>query len=161
MIGKSEIAYFGAGCFWGVEVTFRSVQGIISTAVGYQGGHTLYPTYEDVCSGETNHVEVVAVTFNPDQVSYEQLLDVFWQSHDPTTPNRQGPDIGSQYRSALFYVTDSQKQQALQSKHSLELDKNYRKPIVTEIGSAADFYLAEEYHQQYLEKRGLASCRQR
>ncbi len=158
LIGKSEKAYFGAGCFWGVEVAFRSVRGVLSTAVGYQGGHTLYPTYDDVCSGETNHVEVVAVTFDPDQVSYEQLLEIFWQNHDPTTPDKQGPDVGSQYRSAIFCVNDSQKQQAHQSKQLLEQSKRFRKTIVTEITFAGDFYLAEEYHQQYLEKRGLASC---
>lgn len=156
---RSEIAYFGAGCFWGVEAAFRKLEGVKSTAVGYQGGHTLYPTYEDVCDGDTNHVEVVAVTFNPDQITYQQLLAAFWQNHNPTTPNRQGADIGTQYRSAIFYTSEKQQQLALASKAELETNKSFSAPIVTEIVPATDFFIAEDYHQQYLEKRGLANCR--
>jgi len=159
MAGTSEIAYFAAGCFWGVEAAFREVQGVLSTTVGYQGGTFMNPSYDDVCSGETRHAEVVAVSFDSGQVSYETLLDVFWASHNPTTLNRQGPDVGSQYRSAIFYTSDVQKQSAENSKAALEQRKTYPGPIVTEIMRATDFYPAEDYHQQYLEKRGLATCR--
>ncbi len=136
-------ATLGAGCFWGVEAAFRQIDGVISTAVGYSGVHTPNPTYRDVCSDETGHAEVVQIEFDPAKISYEKLLDVFWENHDPTTLNRQGPDVGSQYRSAIF---------------SHEASKRFRRPIVTEIEPAADFHRAEDYHQQYLEKRGLASC---
>jgi len=159
MSGQSEVGYFAAGCFWGVEAAFRQVKGVLSTAVGYQGGHTLNPNYEQVCSGTTDHAEVVAVTFNPGEVSYEQLLSVFWSKHDPTTLNRQGPDIGTQYRSAIFYASDSQKEAAEKSKGALEKAGVFSSPIVTEITRAGDFFMAEDYHQQYLEKRGLATCR--
>ncbi|WP_169543479.1 peptide-methionine (S)-S-oxide reductase MsrA [Sneathiella aquimaris] len=158
MPAESEIAYFAAGCFWGVEAAFRNVSGVISTAVGYQGGDSLNPTYQDVCRGDTNHAEVVRVIFDPARVDYQKLLSVFWDNHNPTTLNRQGPDIGTQYRSAIFYVNDAQKELAEQSKSQLEQAKVFSKPIVTEILKAPDFFMAEDYHQQYLEKRGLATC---
>ncbi|MCG8490725.1 MAG: peptide-methionine (S)-S-oxide reductase MsrA [Sneathiellales bacterium] len=158
MSGQKEVGYFAAGCFWGVEAAFRQVKGVVSTAVGYQGGHTLNPNYEQVCSGATDHAEVVAVTFDPAQVSYEQLLSVFWSKHDPTTLNRQGPDIGTQYRSAIFYASDAQKDAAEKSKEALDKAGVFSSPIVTEITRAGDFFMAEDYHQQYLEKRGMASC---
>jgi len=158
MTEKTEIAYFAAGCFWGVEAAFRQVQGVLSTAVGYQGGDTLNPSYQDVCTGRTNHAEVVAVTFDPSIVAYAQLLSVFWQNHNPTTLNRQGPDVGTQYRSAIFYRTDEQKELAESSKQALDQAKVFPNPIVTEITKAGDFFMAEDYHQQYLEKRGLATC---
>jgi peptide-methionine (S)-S-oxide reductase len=153
-----ERATFGAGCFWGVEAAFRQIDGVISTAVGYSGGHTSNPTYRDVCSDETGHAEVVQVEFDAAKVSYEKLLDVFWENHDPTTLNRQGPDLGSQYRSAIFFHSPAQEEAARRSKGLLEASKRFRRPIVTEIEPAADFHPAEDYHQQYLEKRGLASC---
>src|SRR6266853_5466048 len=153
-----EKATFGAGCFWGIEAAFRQVHGVKSTAVGFMGGTLNDPTYEDVCSGRTGHAEVVQVEFDPSQVTYEQLLAVFWENHDPTTLNRQGPDVGTQYRSAVFYHTPEQQAAALASKEKLEGEKRFRRPIVTEIEPAADFHRAEDYHQQYLEKRGLASC---
>ena len=151
-------ATFGAGCFWGVEAAFRRVPGVLATAVGYMGGKTKNPTYEDVCSDETGHAEVVEVSYDPGRVSYEDLLHVFWTNHDPTTLNRQGPDVGRQYRSAIFYHSPEQQAAASSSKEELQTSGRYRKPIVTEITPAAEFYRAEEYHQQYLEKRGLASC---
>jgi peptide-methionine (S)-S-oxide reductase len=151
-------ATFGAGCFWGVEAAFRQVKGVKSTAVGYMGGELDNPTYQDVCSDQTGHAEVVEVTFDASQVSYDQLLKVFWENHDPTTPNRQGPDIGSQYRSVIFWHDAEQETAAKASKERLEQDGGLRRPIVTEIVPAATFWRAEDYHQQYLEKRGLASC---
>ncbi|MEI6914795.1 MAG: peptide-methionine (S)-S-oxide reductase MsrA [Armatimonadota bacterium] len=153
-----EIATFGAGCFWGVEATFRSVPGVKETAVGYSGGRTTNPTYQDVCSHATGHAEVVRVTYNPAEVSYRQLLDTFWASHDPTLINRQGPDIGDNYRSVIYYHTDQQKQEAEGSKSSLDSSAKYSRPIATQIESAVEFWQAEEYHQQYLEKRRMASC---
>lgn len=153
-----EIATFGAGCFWGVEEKFRTMSGVVSTAVGYMGGETEHPTYQDVCTDDTGHAEVVYIEFDPSRVSYQQLLDVFWKSHNPTTRNRQGPDIGSQYRSVIFYYSDEQKQIAEQSKKDLDDARVYPHPIVTEIMPAAPFYRAEEYHQQYLAKRGLNNC---
>ncbi len=153
-----EKATFGAGCFWGVEAAFRQIDGVISTAVGYAGGLTANPTYRDVCSDETGHAEVVEVEFDPARASYEQLLDVFWENHDPTTLNRQGPDVGSQYRSAIFFHSPLQEAAAKASKARLEAAKRFRRPIVTAIEPAQTFYRAEDYHQQYLEKRGLASC---
>jgi peptide-methionine (S)-S-oxide reductase len=153
-----EKATFGAGCFWGVEAAFRQIDGVISTAVGYCGGHTPNPTYRDVCSDETGHAEVVKIEFDPTKVSYEKLLDVFWENHDPTTLNRQGPDVGSQYRSAIFFHSPVQEEAARRSKVRLEASKRFRRPIVTEIEPAADFHRAEDYHQQYIEKRGLAPC---
>ncbi|HSS45225.1 MAG TPA: peptide-methionine (S)-S-oxide reductase MsrA [Thermoanaerobaculia bacterium] len=154
----SEKATFAAGCFWGVEAAFRQIQGVIETAVGYGGGETKNPTYEDVCTDETGHAEVVQVEFDPTKVSYEKLLDVFWENHDPTTMNRQGPDIGTQYRSAVFFHTPEQEKAARASKARLEASGRHKRPIVTEIAPAAEFHRAEEYHQQYLEKRGLSTC---
>lgn len=151
-------ATFAAGCFWGVEAAFRQVRGVLATRVGYTGGHLFEPTYKDVCSGRTGHAEAVEVTFDPDKVSYEELLDVFWANHDPTTRNRQGPDIGHQYRSAIFPHDDEQGKAAVVSKERLEASGKLRRPIVTEITPASTFWQAEEYHQQYLEKRGLAHC---
>lgn len=154
-----EKAYFAAGCFWGVEASFREVTGVTATAVGYMGGHTENPTYKEVCTDRTGHAEAVEVVFDPQVVSYDDLLDVFWKSHDPTTLNRQGPDVGSQYRSAIFFTTQAQDQQARTSKAALEKARRFRRPIVTEILPAPVFYKAEEYHQQYLEKKGLPHCR--
>ncbi len=153
-----EKATFAAGCFWGVEAAFRQVQGVKSTTVGYTGGSLENPTYKDVCSGRTGHAEAVEVEYDPSVVSYEELLRVFWENHDPTTLNRQGPDIGTQYRSAIFYHTPEQEAAARASKERLESSSRYRSRIVTEIKPATPFYRAEEYHQQYLEKRGLAHC---
>jgi len=151
-------ATFGAGCFWGVEAAFRKVGGVSSTSVGYLGGSLKNPTYEDVCSGRTGHTEVVQVEYDPALVSYEDLLNVFWASHDPTTLNRQGPDIGTQYRSAIFFHDAQQQVAAIASKEKLQSGGRYKNPIVTEITPATEFYAAEDYHQQYLEKRGLAHC---
>jgi len=154
----SEMVTFGAGCFWGIEAAFRRVPGVIDTAVGYSGGHMRNPTYEDVCTDETGHAEAVQVTFDPAKVSYEQLLDVFWGIHDPTQVNRQGPDFGAQYRTAIFFHSPEQEAAAKKSKATLEASGKFRRPIATEITPAAPFYRAEEYHQRYLEKRGAASC---
>jgi peptide-methionine (S)-S-oxide reductase len=151
-------ATFGAGCFWGVEAAYRQIKGVISTAVGYSGGTYDRPSYKDVCTGRTGHAEVVEVTYDPSRVSYEDLLKVFWDNHNPTTLNRQGWDIGTQYRSAIFFHTPEQKAAALASKQALDASGKYRKPIVTEVEPASEFYMAEDYHQQYLEKRGLSSC---
>ena len=151
-------ATFGAGCFWGVEAAFRRVDGVVSTQVGYAGGRTADPTYEQVCSGRTGHAEAVEVTYDPARVSYDDLLRVFWENHDPTTPNRQGPDVGEQYRSAVFFHSPEQEAAAKASVASLEAAKRFRRPIVTQIVPAGPFYRAEEYHQQYLEKRGQATC---
>jgi peptide-methionine (S)-S-oxide reductase len=153
-----ETATFAAGCFWGVEDTFRNTPGVISTRVGYTGGALNNPTYRDVCSDCTGHAEAVEVTYDPARVSYEELLKVFWENHDPTTLNRQGPDAGTQYRSAIFYHSPEQQTAAQRSKEQLENSGAFRRPIVTEIVPAAEFWQAEEYHQQYLEKRGLAHC---
>ncbi len=153
-----EKATFGAGCFWGVEATFRQMPGVVSTAVGYEGGALDNPTYKDVCTDRTGHAEVVEVEYDPEKVTYEDLLKVFWQNHDPTTLNRQGPDVGTQYRSVIFYHTPEQQKSAQASKEALERSKTFRRPIVTQIEPAGEFWRAEEYHQQYLEKRGLASC---
>ena len=152
-------ATFGAGCFWGVEAAFRQVEGVKSTSVGYTGGSLESPTYADVCSGMTGHAEAVEVIYDPATVSYEELLEVFWSCHDPTTPDRQGPDIGTQYRSAIFFHDPEQEAAAHASKLKLDDGGHHPSPIVTEIASAATFYRAEDYHQQYLEKRGLASCK--
>ena len=153
-----EKATFGAGCFWGVEAAFRQVNGVKATTVGYAGGTLENPTYKDVCSGRTGHAEVVEVEFDPAQVSYEELLKVFWDNHDPTTLNRQGPDVGEQYRSAIFYHTPEQEAAARASKAALEQSGTYRRAIVTEITPAPTFYRAEDYHQQYFEKRGISHC---
>ena len=152
----TERAVFGAGCFWEVEAEFRKIKGVVSTAVGYSGGRFKNPAYENVCTGQTGHAEVVEVEYDPSQVTYDQLLEVFWSIHDPTTPNRQGPDIGTQYRSAIFYRTAEQKAAAEASKERLQKGGRYKRPIVTEIAPASEFYRAEEYHQQYFEKRGGA-----
>ncbi|MBA4603471.1 peptide-methionine (S)-S-oxide reductase MsrA [Thermoactinomyces mirandus] len=154
-----EIATFGAGCFWGVEETFRKIPGVINTSVGYMGGTTENPTYEDVCTDQTGHAEVVRVEYDPEQVSYEELLDVFWNNHNPTTLNRQGPDVGTQYRSIIFYHSPAQKKAAEESKRRLEQSGKWKKPIVTRIEPAAKFWRAEEFHQRYLQKRGLNHCR--
>ena len=153
-----EKATFGAGCFWGVEAAFRQVPGVTQTAVGYLGGTLKNPTYKDVCTGRTGHAEVVEVTYDPARVSYEDLLNVFWTNHNPTTLNRQGPDVGTQYRSAIFFHSDTQRDAATASKGALEKSGKFRQPVVTEITPTTPFYVAEDYHQQYLEKRGLASC---
>lgn len=153
-----ELATFGAGCFWGVEAAFRQIPGVIDTAVGYSGGKMENPTYRDVCTDTTGHAEVVQVTFDPSQLSYEQLLNVFWQSHDPTQVNRQGPDFGKQYRTAIFYHSPEQAETARKSKAALDASGKFRKPIATEITPAGTFWRAEEYHQRYLEKRGASSC---
>jgi peptide-methionine (S)-S-oxide reductase len=155
---QQEKATFGAGCFWGVEVAFRQVPGVVDATAGYLGGTLPNPTYQDVCTGRTGHAEVVEVTFDPSRVTYEDLLDVFWNSHDPTTLNRQGPDRGTQYRSAIFYHDEPQKAAAEASKERLGATGRFPRPIVTEITPTSTFYRAEEYHQRYLEKRGLASC---
>lgn len=149
-------ATFGAGCFWGVEAEFRRLEGITATAVGYSGGQTRDPTYKEVCTDRTGHAEVVQVDYDPARISYEKLLEVFWNCHDPTQRNRQGPDIGSQYRSVIFYHDDAQQAAALASKE--KESGRYRKPIATEIVPAGQFYRAEEDHQQFFEKRGLTSC---
>jgi len=151
-------ASFGAGCFWGVEAAFAQIPGVKKTAVGYQGGTLKNPSYEDVCSGGTGHAEVVHVEYDPAKVSYDKLLDLFWAEHDPTTPNRQGPDVGTQYRSVIFYYTPEQKAAAEAAKAKLEKSGHFRRPIVTQIVAAPEFYRAEEYHQRYLEKRGQRSC---
>ncbi|HEV8131998.1 MAG TPA: peptide-methionine (S)-S-oxide reductase MsrA [Acidobacteriota bacterium] len=154
-----EKATFAAGCFWGVEAAFRQLEGVTSTQVGYTGGALENPTYEDVCTDRTGHAEAVELEYDPSQVSYDRLLDEFWNVHDPTTPNRQGPDVGTQYRSAIFFHTPEQRSAALVSKGNLEKSGRHKKPIITEIVPASEFYRAEEYHQQYLEKRGMSSCR--
>ena len=158
MTTATEKAIFAAGCFWGVEAAFRQVPGVTATRVGYTGGTVAHPTYEMVCTDRTGHAEAVEVTYDPERVSYEELLDVFWSSHNPTTRNRQGFDVGSQYRSAIFFRTPEQKGSARASKERLEAQGRWRNPIVTEIVPASEFYEAEDYHQQYLEKRGRASC---
>jgi peptide-methionine (S)-S-oxide reductase len=151
-------ATFGAGCFWGVEEEFRKVPGVLETAVGYAGGKKDNPTYEDVCSDDTGHAEVVEVEYDPARVSYDQLLDIFWNNHNPTTLNRQGPDVGTQYRSAIFFHTPEQQEAAKASKERLEKGGRFGRPIVTEITPASRFWRAEEYHQRYFEKRGGGSC---
>jgi peptide-methionine (S)-S-oxide reductase len=153
-----EKATFAAGCFWGVEATFRKIDGVVESAVGYCGGTLDNPSYEDVCSGTSGHAEVVQLDYDPEKVSYEQLLAVFWSCHDPTTPNRQGPDVGTQYRSVIFSHSAEQEAAALASKQVLDADGNYARRIVTEIVPAGTFHRAEEYHQRYLEKRGGDAC---
>ena len=151
-------AIFAAGCFWGVEATFRQIPGVRATRVGYTGGQMSNPTYKDVCNDDTGHAEAVEVEYDPAQVSYAKLLDTFWENHDPTQLNRQGPDFGSQYRSAIFFTTPDQEKEAIASKQKREQSGTYRKQIVTQIVPEVTFYPAEDYHQQYLEKRGLATC---
>lgn len=154
----TEKATFGAGCFWGVESTFREVEGVVDAAVGYEGGHTVNPTYKDVCTDATGHAEVIQVDFDPSKVSYDALLQVFWTSHDPTQVNRQGPDFGTQYRTVIFYHTPEQQQAAQRSKEALEKSGRFSRPIATQIVPAQTFYRAEDYHQQYLAKRGVRHC---
>jgi peptide-methionine (S)-S-oxide reductase len=156
-----EKATFAAGCFWGVEEAFRQVKGVVSTAVGYTGGSFNNPRYEDVCSGKTGHAEAMEIEYDPSRVSYDELLTVFWENHDPTTLNRQGPDIGTQYRSAIFFHTPEQKAAAIASKENLQKSGRYKNPISTEITPASQFYRAEDYHQQYVEKRGSVHRTQR
>jgi peptide-methionine (S)-S-oxide reductase len=153
-----EKATFGGGCFWHVEEAFRHLKGVISTTVGYMGGTLKNPTYEDVCTHKTGHAEVVEITYDPGKISYEDLLTVFWDIHDPTTKNRQGADVGTQYRSVIFYHTLEQKTTAETSKENLEKTRKDKKKIMTEITKATTFYPAEEYHQHYLAKHGLAAC---
>ena len=153
-----EKATFGAGCFWGVEAAFRQVKGVASTEVGYSGGWKEQPTYKDVCYGRTGHAEIVQVTYDPSVVPYDKLLDVFWEIHDPTTLNRQGPDVGEQYRSVIFFHNTEQEAAARASKEALGRSGIHKRDIVTQIEPAAPFYIAEEYHQQYFEKQGISHC---
>ena len=150
----TEKAIFGAGCFWGVEAEFRKVEGVIEATSGYSGGYTENPTYGDVCSGATGHAEVVEVEYDPSKVSYEELLEVFWQNHDPTQLNRQGPDVGTQYRSVIFFLSPEQETAAHASKEKAQ--ERFKKPITTQIKPASEFYRAEDYHQRYFEKNRLA-----
>jgi len=155
---KQEKALFAAGCFWGVEEAFRKIPGVVDVAVGYTGGHLESPTYKSVCGGGTGHAEAVEVVFDPGKVAYEKLLDAFWEMHDPTTMNRQGPDMGAQYRSAIFYLNDDQKRAAEVSKDALDRSGKLKNPVVTEITKAGPFWRAEEYHQRYFEKNGGGMC---
>jgi peptide-methionine (S)-S-oxide reductase len=155
---ETQKATFGAGCFWGVEETFRKLKGVTDTAVGYAGGTKENPTYEDVCTDQTGHAEVVQVEFDPAKISYPELLDVFWANHNPTMLNRQGPDVGTQYRSVIFYHSPEQKAAAEESKAALAKSGRFKREIVTQIEPAPKFFRAEEYHQRYLEKRGLSHC---
>lgn len=156
--GKMEKATFGAGCFWHVEEAFRHIDGVVSTRVGYMGGDTKSPSYREVCTHTTGHAEVVEVIYDPARVSYDRLLAVFWEEHDPTSVNRQGPDVGDQYRSAIFYHTEEQRKKAERSKEALQKSRRYKLPVATDITPATTFWMAEEYHQQYLEKHGKAAC---
>ena len=155
---ESQTATFGAGCFWHIEETFLRTPGVTKTEVGYMGGMTENPTYEDVCSHATGHAEVVQVTYDPAKIPYDDLLKIFWDNHDPTTKNRQGPDIGDQYRSVIFIYNKEQERLAKESKEKIGKSGQFSRPIVTEIVPAMPFYKAEEYHQQYLRKHGLDSC---
>jgi len=158
---KTEKAIFAAGCFWGVESSFRKLlgKGVVSTRVGFTGGTLKDPTYKDVCSNTTGHAEAVEITYDPEEISYQELLDIFWSIHDPTTLNQQGPDVGSQYRSAIFFTTPDQEALARKSKNALAKSNKYKKSITTEITAAQVFYPAEDYHQQYFEKKGIkAGC---
>ena len=157
-VQKLETAVFAAGCFWGVEESLRKVKGVKNTQVGYAGGLYLNPTYEDVCGGGSGHAEAVEVQYDPSEVSYSELLEVFWSIHDPTTPNRQGPDVGSQYRSVVFYHNAEQEKLARKSKMDLEHSGKFKNPVVTEITPASTFWRAEEYHQRYVEKGARAVC---
>lgn len=155
---KTEKAAFAAGCFWGVEDVFSRLEGVLSTRVGYMGGDVEYPSYQEVCTGTTGHAETVEITFDPETISYRELLNVFWRIHDPTTPNRQGPDVGEQYRSVIFYTTPEQKVEAQKSLEDMNKSGKYPNPIVTQIMPYTTFYEAEEYHQKYLQRRGGGSC---
>jgi peptide-methionine (S)-S-oxide reductase len=156
---KTAVATFAAGCFWGVEAKFRQVPGVVDAMVGYTGGHTEHPTYKQVCTGTTGHAEAVQVTYDPAKVTYEALLEVFWNIHNPTTANRQGPDVGSQYRSAIFYHAQEQEAAARKSKAALQVSGRWgERTVVTQIEPAGPFWRAEEYHQRYLEKKGLGTC---
>jgi peptide-methionine (S)-S-oxide reductase len=155
---KPMLATFGAGCFWGVEEVFRTTPGVTKTTVGYEGGQMENPTYEDVCTDATGHAEVVQIEFDPSKVTYERLLDIFFSNHNPTTLNRQGPDVGTQYRSAIFYHDEAQKKQAEAAKEKWNTSGRWDKPVVTSLEKAQVFYKAEDYHQQYLAKRGLSTC---
>jgi len=157
----TEKTTFAAGCFWGVEETFRQVTGVVNTTVGYTGGHTENPTYKDVCSGRTGHAEAVLVEYDPTRVSFEQLLKIFWECHDPTQQNRQGPDIGEQYRSAVFFHTPAQEKAALAARDALQAGLKDGRTVATQIAPAGPFWRAEDYHQRYFEKRGGGSCRSR
>jgi peptide-methionine (S)-S-oxide reductase len=159
--GDTQVAGFAAGCFWGIEQEFRKEKGVVATAVGFSGGHTQNPTYTQVCTENTGHAETVMVEYDSSVVRYERLLQLFWELHDPTTPGRQGPDVGDQYRSVIFYHTPEQKAAALASRDTLQRSGELRNPIVTEIVPAKEFYKAEEYHQQYVEKGGIAFCHRR
>lgn len=157
---ETEIAAFGAGCFWGTEAAFSQLKGVVSVSVGFMGGHTKNPSYEEVCADKTGHTEVALIEYDPGQLSYEKLLDIFWSIHDPTTSNRQGPDVGSQYRSIIFYYTPKQEKAILASKKKLEQSARFTSPIVTEIVPAGEFYKAEDYHQHYYQKHGIKpTCR--
>ena len=156
---EPRTATFAAGCFWGVEEAFRKIPGVMATEVGYAGGTTGNPRYEDVCTGRTGHAEAVRILYDPEVVTYQMLLDTFWSIHDPTQKDRQGPDIGTNYRSVIFYHDREQKEAALRSREELERSGRFRRPVVTEIAPATDFWRAEEYHQQYHEKQGGAGCR--
>ncbi|MCZ6670623.1 MAG: peptide-methionine (S)-S-oxide reductase MsrA [Acidobacteria bacterium] len=156
---NTEKATFAAGCFWGVEAVFRNVPGVTDVTVGYTGGSAIDPSYQEVCAGTTGHAEAILVTFDPETVSFEKLMEVFWESHDPTTLNRQGPDIGSQYRSAVFFHTPEQEKVAARSKEELSRSGRLARPIATEITPAGRFFPAEEYHQRYLEKRDKSNCK--
>jgi len=153
-----EKATFGAGCFWGVETAFRQIKGVKATAVGYMGGKLNDPTYQDVCTDRTGHAEVVEVEFDPSQIAYDELLDVFWSNHNPTTLNRQGPDVGTQYRSVIFYLSPEQKSAAEASREKIDMSGRFSRPVVTQIEPAPRFWRAEEYHQRYLQKRGQSHC---
>lgn len=155
---RTDKAIFAAGCFWGIEAGFKSINGVISTTVGYTGGSFTNPTYKDVCSGNTGHAEAVLIEYDPNKISYEELLNIFWKIHNPTTLNRQGPDIGSQYRSAIFYTSEEQKIEAVASRKKLEESKVFKNKIITDISIASEFYTAEEYHQNYYEKTGMSKC---
>jgi len=150
-----EKAYFGGGCFWGVEAAFRRVIGVKATAVGYMGGHQDNPSYQDVCTDRTGHAEVVEVAYNPDKVTFGELLSVFWEVHDPTQVNRQGPDVGTQYRSAIFFTTPEQEAAAMKAKDGLNTAVRFGRPVATEVSPAGSFWRAEEYHQCYFEKQGI------
>lgn len=154
----NQLATFGAGCFWGVEETFRNLKGVLTTAVGYMGGDKDAPTYEDVCTDETGHAEVVQIEYDPEQISYDEILRTFWENHDPTTLNRQGPDSGTQYRSVVFFHSPEQEHLARESISLLEKHRVFKNPIVTQVVAAQTFWRAEEYHQKYLAKKGLSHC---